>query len=871
MAQEDTAVLTLERYEPSARAWVAAAQREADEAGHREVYPLHLLLHAASHSAIAAVFEKAGVAAGEVLSTTRTAAARLPRGSSPSFLSTELLELLRRAEQEAQRRGGDSVTRGDLLNALSFTTHHPTVEVLSAFRLGPGGLAGYVSALHEERGELSPQGYRSVQRPEDWVVDWVQQARLSELDPVIGRVEETRRVLTVLERRSRRHPVLVGEVGVGKSAVLRGLAQRVARGDVPTSLARARLLDVDVGLLMSGARMRSDVLARVRRLVDNAASAGASEPILMFRTVHRLLGSGVSSTSVADYLASALAAGRVRVVATATFEEWKRIEVDEPALARELSPIVLQPASTELSLQIVRALAHRYESHHRVRVSEGALRVTVQLAQRYLSQRFLPESALDLLDETASDLRVATDGLNPQLDAATSELFSLKAQLRSLSEAGDDESRAKLAELQARIATLSPQVEGQREVVEARRGAVAALRQIAAELNQARAQRDEAKAREQYARVGELEHTTIPELEKRLAQAEAKAQQMGVEAQPVLLMESHVAATLQRWTGIAVDRMLEKDSEKLLRMEERLGQRVVGQPEAVQAIAKAVRRGRVGLRDPRRPIGSFLFVGPTGVGKTELAKALAEFLFDDERALTRLDMSEFMERHMAQRLLGAPPGYADSEQGGVLTEAVRRRPYSVLLFDEVEKAHQDVFNLLLQVLDDGRLTDGRGQLADFTNTVIILTSNIGSERIVDVAPSVFESEAGRVALVDVLQDRLHAFFRPEFINRLNDVIVFRPLGKSELRSIVGLQLEGVARLLGNLELALEVTDAAKDQLVELGYDPALGARPVQRSIIRHLQDPLAEELLRGNYSRGDVVRVDFDGEFRFTRAKAESA
>lgn len=865
MARTDTAVLTLERYQPSARAWVAAAQREADEAGHREVYPMHVLLHGLGQPEIAAVFERAGASPDELLTLARAAAARLPRATAPAYLSAELLELLRRAEREALRRASDVVTRADLLTALTFTGHRPTRDVLRAFRLGPGGLAGYMVALREELDLPQGQSYRSVLRAEERVTDWVELARRSELDPVIGRVEEARRVLTVLERRSRRQPVLVGEVGVGKSAVLRGLAQRMARGDVPTSLARARLLDVDIGMLLAGARARNDVLARLKRLIEDAAE-NAAEPILMFRSLYRLLGSGISSTNVADYLASALAAGRVRVVATATFEQWKRIEVDEPALAQELSPIIIHPADAELSLQIVRALARRYEAHHRVSVSEGALRVTVQLAQRYLSQRFLPESALDLLDETAAALRVATDGLNPQLDAATSELFALRAQQQSLSGANDERSRSMFAELGARIDELSPEVESQREAVEARREAVAGLRQIAAELSEARALRDEAKAKEQYARVGELEHRTISELEQRLKEAEAKARQMGFEEQPVLLMEHHVAATLQGWTGIAVDRMLEKDSDKLLRMEERLSQRVVGQPEAVQAISRAVRRGRVGLRDPRRPIGSFLFVGPTGVGKTELAKALAEFLFDDERALTRLDMSEFMERHMAQRLLGAPPGYADSEQGGVLTEAVRRRPYSVLLFDEVEKAHQDVFNLLLQVLDDGRLTDGRGQLADFTNTVIILTSNIGSERIVDVAASVFESEEGRGALQDVLQDRLHAFFRPEFINRLNDIVVFRPLGKPELRSIVGLQLERVARLLQNLELSLEVTEAAKLQLVELGYDPALGARPVHRSIIRHLQDPLAEELLRGNYSPGDVVKVDFDGELRVLRA-----
>jgi ATP-dependent Clp protease ATP-binding subunit ClpB len=726
--------------------------------------------------------------------------------------------------------------------------------------IGPGDLKPHFAALKN-----APKASTTLDPSNsELTIDWVELAKQGKLDPVIGRHQEIRRVLTILERRQKRHPLLVAEAGVGKGAILRGLAQRIADGDVPTSLVDIRLLELDIGALTAGTRLRSEAEVRMRKLIQSTTTTGIPNAVVVVRSLTRLLGTGASAPALGDVLSSALARGQLRLLATTTPEGWARIQSQEPALARELTEIIVDEPSVEHARDIVRGVSHKYEAHHMVQVSESAISASVTLAKRYLSDRSLPDSAFDLLDEAAATHRVETDGLSGEVDSQRSELSSLKSQLHSLEGLDDDPSKAKRSELEARARELQPRVDSQRSVIDARRQAAGELKKVAHELQQAKQARDAASRDKNFALLGQLDHATLPELEAKYKKAEEAVKAAGFEPQPTAIGENHVAEVLARWTGIPVSRMLEGEADKLLKMEERLSQRVIGQPDAVEAIARAVRRSRVGLRDPKRPIGSFLFLGTSGVGKTELAKALAEFLFDDEQALTRLDMSEFMERHMAQRLLGAPPGYADSEQGGFLTEAVRKRPYSVLLFDEVEKAHQDVFNLLLQVLDDGRLTDGRGRLADFTNTVVIMTSNIGAERIMDASPQVLETEDGRQALKDVLLDRLREFFRPEFLNRIGDIVVFRPLGKTDLRAIVDIQLHGVQRLLSRRDLRLDVSDAAKNRLVDLGYEPTLGARPLQRVILRHLQDPLAEALLNGGYKDGQTIAVDCQDEgFRF--------
>lgn len=865
-----TATLTLDQYQPDAKAWVAGAQQLADDRSHGEVEPLHLLAFGLQRDpGIGAVFERAGIGLSDLRAATERALARLAKTETQAFLSDALLGLLKRAEREAsekpQRVGVD-----DLLNSLTQEVRGVVADLLGQAGVSPGGLREHTGALQSAPRPALAAGLGSDKfgdslGSDELATDLVAAARAGRADPVIGRYNEIRRVLTILERRHKRHPVLVAEPGVGRGAIIRGVAARIAVGDVPTNLADLTLLEVDVGALSAGTRLRGEAEARLRKLIDSTLRDSEPTAIVVVRSLTRLLGTGATAPGLGNLLASACSRRRMRLLATTTPEGWRAIESDEPALARLLTPLEVDLPSPEEAEDIVRGVAGSYESHHRVRISEGAVQATVSLARRYLSDRFLPDSALDLLDETAAALRVETDGVGAEADALRSELSSLKAQQASLAKLSDELSLQKLAELSQRIEAVEPQVEGERKQIESRRGAVAALRALNHELAEAEGARQAAIEQKDYARLGQLDHETLPDLKQRLKKAEdAAGSTPPEELSPVVIDEQDVAATVAEWTGIPVAKMLEEEADKLIQMEERLGQRVIGQPDAIAAIAKAVRRSRVGLRDPKRPIGSFLFLGTSGVGKTELAKALAEFLFDDEAALTRLDMSEFMERHMAQRLLGAPPGYADSEKGGFLTEAVRRRPYSVLLFDEVEKAHQDVFNLLLQVLDDGRLTDGRGRLADFTNTVVIMTSNIGSERLVETPDHVFASEDGKDALRDVLSERLHEFFRPEFLNRVGDTVVFRPLGKADLRQIVDLLLARVERLLSRRQLRLSVDDEVKNYLVELGYEPSLGARPLQRVIVRRLQDPLAQALLTGDFVAGQRVHVSLgDGQLQF--------
>jgi ATP-dependent Clp protease ATP-binding subunit ClpB len=759
-----------------------------------------------------------------------------------------MLDLLERAEREAGRERAPAVGLEHLLNALTQEIRGPAGEVLGAFGIAPGSLRAHVGALRSvARAAVAREASRGPETA--GLRSLLDEARSGRWDPVIARTAELRRLVTILERRQKSHPLLIGEPGVGKGAVIRALARRIAGGDVPTSLASAKLYELDAGALIAGARLRGEIEERLRRLIAGISSKG--EPaILVSRSVDQLFGQGSAGSGVGELLRPALGRDEFRLLATTTPEGLRRMQDRDPELLRLFTLLPIEEPNLEGATEIVRGVAARYERHHHVVISERALVAAVQLAKRYVSDRRLPDSAIDLLDEAAAAKRVEIDGMPNAADAVLRRLESLEAQLASLADdpgAGDVRAR-----LEAELNELEPKAKQIRAELDARRGVVAAVRALRAELFEAERLADQAKSTDDRLRAGELERSRA-ELAARLAEAEQAAQSGGAPSR--VLGEQDVAATLAVWTGIPVQKMLEAEADKLLKMEQRLSERVVGQEQALYAVARSVRRSRVGLRDPGKPIGSFLFLGPSGVGKTELAKALAQFLFDDEAALTRLDMSEFMERHMAQRLIGAPPGYADSEQGGFLTEAVRRRPYSVLLFDEVEKAHHDVFNLLLQVLDDGRLTDGRGRQADFSNTVVIMTSNIGSERILETEPALFESDEGRGALRDVLLERLREFFRPEFLNRVDEVLVFRPLTRDHLQKVAEIELQKLARLLGERGLALDVDEAAKRRLVELGYDPALGARPLKRAIVRELQDPLAQMLLAQGLGEGATIRV----------------
>ncbi|HMJ15435.1 MAG TPA: AAA family ATPase, partial [Polyangiaceae bacterium] len=667
----------------------------------------------------------------------------------------------------------------------------------------------------------------------------------------------------ILERQQKSHPLLVGEPGVGKGAIITAVAKRLARGDVPTSLSGVTLLELELGALVAGARLRGELEERVRRLL---VSVGERERqvILVVRNLDQLFGAGPAGSQLGELLHPALLRGQIRMLGAATPEGLRKLQERDASVLRLFTVLPIAEPSVDEAIEMARGIAQRFEAHHGVEISEDAIVAAVRLAKRYVQERFLPDKAIDLLDEAASAKRVETDGIPREVDSALARLESLKAQIHSLEHSSDRASTDALGKLRSEAAELEPRVSEMRTQLESRRAVISELRTATQELDTAQRALATAGTEKNFGKVGELEHATIPELERRKAAAEQRAQTSGVQSGGRVLNAEDVATTLGVWTGIPVARMLEGEAEKLLRMEERLEKRVVGQDDAVAAVARAVRRGRVGLRDPGKPIGSFMFLGPSGVGKTELAKALAEFLFDDEQSLTRMDMSEFMERHMAQRLIGAPPGYADSEQGGFLTEAVRRRPYSVLLFDEVEKAHQDVFNLLLQVLDDGRLTDGRGRVADFSNTVVIMTSNIGSERILETDARLFDSADGREALRDVLLEQLRSFFRPEFLNRIDDVVVFRTLSPEHLRKIVDIQLARLQALLSERRVTLELSEEAKALLVKLGYEPAFGARPLRRAILRKLQDPLAERILSGSFAEGTAVQVTVkDDELSF--------
>jgi ATP-dependent Clp protease ATP-binding subunit ClpB len=809
----ETSTLSLERFAPDAKALIVQAQNLADERQHGEVAPAHVLSAALSKGrGVSEVLRRAGADPVELAGALERALSLLPRAKEPAYLSSGTLDLLSRAEREATRASRSHVDVEDLLNALSQELRGPVGELFAAFRLGPGALRPHLSALREAaRSAPQPSAAASSELLRSLLEKSEREAEL----PVVGRAAELRRLLTVLERSTKSHPLLVGEPGVGKRAIVSELGRRLAAGDVPSSLAGAELFELQIGAFVAGARVRGEVEERSRQLLTRLRRAG--EPAILFvRGLEQLFGSNPALSGVPELLRSALERGELRLLGTTTLEGMRKLQERDAHFFRLLTPLPIEEPAVPEAIEMLRAVAARLGSHHQVSIGESAISVAVTLAHRYLQERRLPDAAIDLLDETASRKRVTLDGLPEHADAEVRRLESLEAQLAARHHPADVASAPVRLRLETERNELAPRVESIRAEITARRAGDAATADS-------------------------------------------------------LVTAEDVAATLAAWTAIPVHKMLEGEADKLLGMEARLASRVVGQDHALSAVSRAVRRSRVGLRDPRRPIGSFLFLGPSGVGKTELAKALATQLFDDERALTRLDMSEFMERHMAQRLIGAPPGYADSEQGGFLTEAVRRRPYSVLLFDEVEKAHQDVFNLLLQLLDEGRLTDGRGRTADFSNTVVIMTSNIGSDRVLETDARLFETEEGREALRDVLVDRLREFFRPELLNRIDDVLVFRPLAKDHLRKVVELELGRVERLLEGRNVRLRVSDAAKSHLVDLGYDPALGARPLKRVILRHVQDPLAEGLLSGRFAEGSTVRVELESGALALEAEKPSA
>ena len=867
-----TLTLRLEAYAKDARTLIAGAQTLADERGNPEVEPLHLFYRLLEKDGTAQdAIRRAGVEPTDVLVESEAQLRKLPKlDGAVAYMSPRLLDLLGRAEGEAARQGGQPIGVGLLLLACAQETGGPVKDVLRATGLSApilrATLAGESVGSDAQRGGDAPsrQPSRGTAQPqtdgdplEQFGLDFTRMAAQGRFDPTVGRDAELRRILQVLARRRENNPLLVGEPGIGKTAIVQALAARIASNDVPSMLANKRIVQLEMGALVAGAKLRGQLEERMRAILD-AVRDSAGQVLLFLPGLGGLVGEGAPQ-GAGDLLATALGRGELRAIAVATTDDVRKAFDKDSGLARRFVPIPVDPPTMDEAIGILRGVVGRFEIDHGVRIADPALVSAVTFARRYVPGVQLPKSAIDLIDEAAARVRVEMNSVPAELDMLERRLEAVEIQRKSLEDDHDPDSVHTREKLGREAEDLAPRVAAMRERWEKDLGLLGEVRRLKEEIAAAQREHEQARGNEDHARAGELRFGTIPLLEKQLGEARDALEAHGATMVRDTVQPEDVADVVAAWTGVPVSKMLEGEADKLLKMEDRLRERVIGQDRAVIAVSKAVRRGRVGLRDPRKPIGSFLFLGPTGVGKTELAKALAEFLFDDEASLTRLDMSEFMEKHMVARLLGSPPGYVDSDEGGYLTEAVRRRPYSVVLFDEMEKAHPDVFNILLQVLDDGRLTDSRGREAQFADTVIIMTSNVGGHAILD-------HDGTQDELQEIIEEQLRGSFRPEFLNRIDDVVIFNQLTKKDLRGIVEIQLRGLAKLLDHRRLHLSVSDAAKDQLVELGYEPAFGARPLKRVILKNLQDPMAEAILRGGYAAKDTVQVDYrDDRFVFEK------
>ncbi|MFA5899778.1 MAG: ATP-dependent chaperone ClpB [Hyphomicrobium sp.] len=853
--------MNFEMFTDRARGFVQSAQNLALREGHQQFSPDHLLkvLLDDNEGLAAGLIRKAGGDPKAALNAVEAQLAKRPKvsggGSGQLYMAAELARVLDAAEKIAEKAGDKYVTAERLLLALALEKGTDAAKALADAGVTAQGLNTAINDLRKGRTAdtaSAEQGYDALKR---YARDLTEAAAAGKLDPVIGRDEEIRRTIQVLSRRTKNNPVLIGEPGVGKTAIAEGLAQRIVQGDVPDSLKDKKLLSLDMGALIAGAKYRGEFEERLKAVLGEVQAEGG-RIILFIDELHTIVGAGKTEGSMdaGNLLKPALARGELHCVGATTLEEYRKHIEKDAALARRFQPVFVNEPTVEDTISILRGLKEKYELHHGVRITDSALVAAATLSNRYITDRFLPDKAIDLVDEAASRLKMQIDSKPEELDRIDRELMQLKIEREALKKESDAASKDRLANIEKEVADLEEESKILTQNWEAEREKLGSAQKIKEELDHARTELEQAQRRGDLQRAGELAYGKIPELEKKLLKMEAEESKGGMVEEAVT--PDQIAGVVSRWTGIPVDRMLEGERDKLLKMEDALAKRVVGQREAVDAVSKAVRRARAGLQDPNRPIGSFMFLGPTGVGKTELSKALAGFLFDDENAIQRFDMSEFMEKHSVARLIGAPPGYVGYEEGGSLTEAVRRRPYQVILFDEIEKAHPDVFNVLLQVLDDGRLTDGQGRTVDFRNTLIILTSNLGSEFLVN------QKEGEDTSLVrDLVMGEVRQKFRPEFLNRLDDIILFHRLQRSEMSKIVDIQMRRLDKLLADRKIKVDLDDAARTWIANRGYDPAYGARPLKRVIQRHVQDPLAEQILAGRIKDGDTVQIGVrDGE-----------
>ena len=851
--------MNLEKFTDRAKGFLQSAQTVAIRQSHQRITAEHVLkaLLEDGDGMAAGLIQRAGGNAKIAASELDKALARIPAVSGGGAqqtpgLDNDAVRMLDTAEQLASKAGDSFVSVQRILQALAMASSSAAGQALKTANVDVKALEAAIQEVTGGRSADSASAEESYEAMKKYARDLTEAARAGKLDPVIGRDEEIRRTIQILARRTKNNPVLIGEPGVGKTAIAEGLALRIINGDVPDSLKDRRLMSLDMGSLIAGAKYRGEFEERLKAVLDEVKGA-EGEIILFIDEMHTLIGAGASEGSMdaSNLLKPALARGELHCIGATTLDEYQKHVEKDAALQRRFQPVFVGEPTVEDTVSILRGLKDRYELHHGVRITDGAIVAAATLSNRYIADRFLPDKAIDLMDEAASRIRMEVESKPEEIEVLDRRIVQLKIEEMALTRETDRASKDRLDTLRADLANVEQQSAALTTRWQNERDKIAAEGDIKAALDMARVELEQAQRSGDYDKAGQLTYGRIPELEKQLAEA-------GGQAENALLREEvtaeDIAAVVAKWTGIPVERMMEGEREKLLKMEEIIGQRVIGQKDAVAAVSRAVRRARAGLQDPNRPLGSFLFLGPTGVGKTELTKALAGFLFDDDNAMVRIDMSEFMEKHSVSRLIGAPPGYVGYDQGGVLTEAVRRRPYQVVLFDEVEKAHSDVFNVLLQELDDGRLTDGQGRVVDFTNTLIVLTSNLGSQHLASL-----EEGQDVTSVEPQVMEMVRGHFRPEFLNRLDEIILFHRLGVEHMAPIVEIQVDRVASLLKDRKIELDLSDAAKRWLGRVGYDPVYGARPLKRAVQRYLQDPLAEKLLAGEISDGAKVSID-DGE-----------